>query len=184
MAQPAGRPGPRRGPLPRLRTHPRRGAARVVRSLVLAVAVLAAGAGCTPADQPVTAVRAVDGRPTLLVAACAVPDIDRISVYANGTEEFRDWTIVRESGPTPDAVRLLEVPEGWTVETELLTRFESDAEYGVSAFGGSRDAVPVHFTLTALTGLRPDQVLVGDSPSGWRVVSEREFQERAAESCG
>ncbi|NLT55518.1 MAG: hypothetical protein GXX79_13355 [Actinomycetales bacterium] len=155
----------------------------MARVAVLSVVVLVGAAGCTPADKKVAAVRSVNGHPTLLIAPCAEADIDSISVYPIGSSERRWWTIDRESGSTPEAVTLLEVPPGWTARTEDLTRLEPGASYGVSAFGSPRHAASVQFTQEALAGLRPDQVLVGEPPSGWRVVSERAFRAEARKDC-
>jgi hypothetical protein len=140
--------------------------------------------GCTPGRLPVAAVRAVDGRPVLLLAPCPGFTPDRISVFAEGTAVDRSWVLDRTDGAVPAAVTLFRVPPGWTPVRTSLTDLQAGTRYGVRVSGVGGEAVTVRFTTDRLATLGAGQVLVGDPPSGWRAVPEQEFRERAAESCG
>jgi hypothetical protein len=153
--------------------------------VLAALALLSPLAACTPADQPVTALRLVDGRPTLLVLACPNFNVDSVSVYPGSGADAFEWEINADGEPANAAeIPLLTSPEGWSVREASLTALTPGTEYGVSAFDDARRAVPIHFTLADLEALGPDDVLVGERPSGSKVVSEADFREKAGDSCG
>lgn len=152
------------------------------------LAMLGTLSACTPADRPLTALRYVDGRPTLLVVACPDFQLDSLAVYPDGgpaaSASTIEWQILRESGAPPDQITLLgPPPTGWAAKQTSLTAFTPGQEYGVSAFDGADSAVPIHFTLADLEALAPGQVLVGKPASKRKAVSESTFRDDAGDSC-
>ena len=149
-----------------------------------ALALLSPLAGCTPADRPVTALRLVDGRPTLLIESCPDFRVDSVSVYPDPGADAVEWEIDADGTPADSAeIPLLTSPPGWSVRQRTLTSLAPGTEYGLSAFADADRTVPIHFTLADLEALGPDEVLVGERPSGSKVVSEADFREKAGDSC-
>jgi hypothetical protein len=159
---------------------------RSVAGVLCLLATLGTLSACTPADKPLTALRNVDGRPTLLVLSCPDFELDSLSVYPDpaGTGAATEWEIDRAGGAVPESITLLEPPPGWTATQTTLTALDPAAGYSVSGFDDGADStVPIHFTLADLTALAPDQVLIGKPASRREAVSEKEFREDAKDSC-
>jgi hypothetical protein len=151
--------------------------------ILVMVAALAGMSACSPADKEVLAVRAVDGRPVLLFAECAVFEMERISVFTIEPTPAASWTIDREGGAEVTSVTVFELPSGWTVDEQTLVAFDPVAEYSAAAYGTQRDAIPVHFTLNELTALGPGDVLVGEAAGKRKAVTETAFRKRAEKTC-
>jgi hypothetical protein len=150
-----------------------------------ALATLACLPACTPPEKAVTALRLVDGHPTLLILSCSDFQIDSVSVYQDddSVSPRPVWRIRREGGPVPGQLRLLQTPAGWSATEESLSTLRPGTEYGIAAFAEARPAVPINFTLAELDALGPDQVLVGKSASRREAVSESAFRKKAKRSC-
>jgi len=158
-----------------------------VAGALVALAALATLAGCSPADKPVTALRLVDGRPTLLIAACDAAEIDSVSVYAatGGATITAAWRArdPGSAGPPPAEVTLLEAPPGWSVSDSSLTAFAPGAAYTTAAYGSPGNAYPIDFTLERLGALGPGEVLAGEGHDEATAMSEGDFRARAKDSC-
>jgi hypothetical protein len=161
-----------------------------VAGALVVLATLATLAGCSPAAKPVTALRLVDGHPTLLVAKCDDANIDAVSVFtgdgATITEAWRarDPRLPAETGAPPDEIRLLEAPSGWSVSDDSLTTFAPGVDYTATAYGSPGDAFPIDFTLEKLAALDPGQVLAGESNNEATAMSEKDFRDNAEDACG
>jgi hypothetical protein len=158
----------------------------VIRTLRwLVVGVLAASttvglAACSPKAPQVTALRAVDGQPVLLIAACDGFDVARISVFPEETSSAEKWTVNRGTGAAPDEVPLLHAPQGWTAESGTLPALRPRTEYSVAAYGEqARPAVPIRFTVEQVAGLGAGEVLIGRPSGGGKAVSESKFRSGA-----
>ncbi len=87
------------------------GRIEIRRAIVLAALLAPLGlTGCSPAPLPITAVRAVDGRPVVLIAACAKFDPDRVSAFAEAGSPNQRWAVSRDGGSAAGEVRLLRYP--------------------------------------------------------------------------
>ncbi|MEH1165370.1 hypothetical protein V6V47_08280 [Micromonospora sp. CPCC 205539] len=155
---------------------------RVAGALVALAALLGLTA-CSPAEKPVSALRVVDGQPALVLAQCSVFTADRISVSTTDATPSESWTIDRGGATEVTAVTLLQPPSGWTVGEQSLVALKPDVEYALAASGRQNDAETVHFTLAEVTGLGPEQVLVGDGGSKRKAVTETAFRDRAKKVC-
>ncbi|MEU8115765.1 hypothetical protein [Micromonospora sp. NPDC048947] len=151
----------------------------------MAFAALAGLTACTPAEKPVLALHVVGGQPALVVAECAEFTADRISVYTVDATPATSWTIDRNGDGDGDVteVSFFALPAGWTPDEQTLTAFEPGVEYSVAAYGDRHNALPVHFILAEVTGLRPDQVLVNDGGTKRKAVTETAFRDRAKKVC-
>jgi hypothetical protein len=163
-------------------------AGRAAGALVV-LAALPGLAACTPADLPMTAVRAAAGGPVVLLASCADFEIDRVSVYTSSRDvtasvDGPGWEAERTGGGVPDAMPLLgEPPAGWKVVDDSLAALTPDQPYGLSANDNGRRTVPITFTDADLAALGPGEVLVGKTPSSHEKVTEQEFRKRAKDAC-
>ncbi|MGV9211618.1 hypothetical protein ACTFTM_07125 [Micromonospora sp. RB23] len=156
---------------------------RGVVGILVVAAALAGMSACSPADKEVLAVRAVDGRPVLLFAECAVFELERISVFTIDPTPAASWTIDRMGDAEVTSVTVFELPPGWTVDEQTLVAFDPAVEYSAAAYGTQRNAVPVHFTLDELTALGPEDVLVGEAAGRRKAVTETAFRKRAEKTC-
>jgi hypothetical protein len=146
--------------------------------------VLGALSGCTPADLPMTALRSINGQPTLLVLSCKDFHATRIRVYTVVADPPRAWTIDWSAKPAPPQVTLLTTPAGWTPSEHTLTEFTRGTEYSVSAYSSTRPhAIGIDFTIEELDKLLPGQVLVGESGSRRHAVAESTFRADAQDAC-
>lgn len=148
--------------------------------------VMVGVSGCTPASNRILALRLVDGRPTLLVAACGESELRTVSVFVdNDTDtDTSSWTITHRSGSVPSVITLLDPLPGWEIQEKSLTRLRPEVRYRVGGYGAGADAFPLTFTLARLSQLGSREVLVADPKSEWKVVSEKEFRDGAREDCG
>lgn len=156
---------------------------------VLAVVTVLGGlSGCTPADEPVTALRNVDGHPTLLIVSCSEVQIDRVSVFGEGSTQngtFQSgpkWTVGDLRRQIGGEVRLLDPSTSLPVVEGDLTEFTPGAEYTVAAYGDP-DTIPIRFTVEEVAALAPGQVLVAPRPGERKAVSQSTFEKKARESC-
>jgi hypothetical protein len=163
-------------------------AGRTAGALVALVA-LSGLAACGPADRPVTAVRAVDGEPVVLLAGCSDFQIDRVSLYPSSVDApvpdgSPDRTLDRTGTTVPESMPLFgDPPSGWTADDGRLTALAAGQAYSVSAYADGGSAVPITFTAADLAALGPDEVLVGKKPSSHKKVTEREFHKQAKKAC-
>jgi len=161
---------------------------RVAGALVV-LAALPGLAGCTPADLPMTAVRADGGHPVALLAGCSDFTIDRISVYTStrdvtATVDGPNWKVESTGDQAPEVMPLLgEPPAGWKVIEDGLGQFAGDQPYGLMAYDNARGTVPITFTGADLTALGAGEVLVGKAPSSHEKMTESEFRKRAKDAC-
>jgi hypothetical protein len=163
-------------------------AGRAVSALVVLTA-LSGLTACSPRDLPLTAIRAVDGQPVLLLAGCPDLQIDSVSVYPESVDApVPDGSPTREldrTGPAvPESMPLFgDPPPGWTADDGKLTALAAGQAYGLMARADNRKAVPIVFTDADLAALGPDEVLVGKSPSSHKKVTEQEFRKQAKKAC-
>lgn len=150
---------------------------------IVALAVLAGIAACTPTPHARTAVRYSNGSPGLLVIDCG-DRLDSISVYRLGVSPREEWEISTTATPPPADITFLEAPAGWTVAVDTLKAFDAASEYTVSAYTTSKPVAPIYFTQALLERLKPGQVLVGDTSKSAVVISEEEWRRNAREECG
>jgi hypothetical protein len=156
---------------------------------LIVLAALPLLASCTPAERTLTAVRAVNGEPVVLIAGCADFQIDSITVHptsksvtasASGPER----ELKRSGSATAESLPLFGAPPaGWTVVDGGLTALVEGQAYGLAAYANGKHTVPIGFTATDLATLGAGEVLVGDPPSGHEKVTEKEFQKRAEDAC-
>jgi hypothetical protein len=163
-------------------------AGRVAGALVV-LAALPGLAGCGPPSRPLTAIRARDGQPVVLLAGCADFKIDDVSIVP----ESGDSTAV-DNGPyralnrtgsvVPDSMIFFDQPPaGWSVSQGVLTELAPDKTYNLMAYARADQTVPITFTSADLNALGPDEVLIGKLPGGHRKVTESDFRRRAKDSC-
>jgi hypothetical protein len=169
-------------------------AGRAVGALVV-LAALPGLASCSPAARPLIALRAVDGRPTILMASCDDFRIRSISVFPDSAGPTASVSTDRrrlervDSPPAanaePESLDLFGAPPaGWTTAEAGLTGFTAGQSYTVAAYDRGRPAESVSlFTLADLSALGPDQVLVGDDRADHKATTEKEFRRKAADSC-
>ncbi|WP_433652452.1 hypothetical protein ACQP2C_09045 [Micromonospora zamorensis] len=151
--------------------------------VLVTFAALAGLTACSPADKPLTALRVVNGQPVLMVAECAVFTATRIAVFTVEPAPPAKWAIERAGTEQLAAVTLLQPPPGWNVAEQSLAAFEPDIEYAVTAYGDQNKAESINFTLTQVSELRPDQVLVSDGGTKRKAVTETAFRDRAKKAC-
>ncbi|WP_433552995.1 hypothetical protein ACQP08_06310 [Micromonospora zamorensis] len=151
--------------------------------VLVTLAALAGLTACSPADKPLTALRVVNGQPVLVVAECAVFTATRIAVFTGEPAPPAKWAIERAGTEQLAAVTLLQPPPGWNVAEQSLAAFEPDIEYAVTAYGDQNKAESINFTLTQVSELRPDQVLVSDGGTKRKAVTETAFRDRAKKAC-
>jgi hypothetical protein len=160
----------------------------------VALAAVATLPACTPAERPVTALRLVDGHPTLVIESCPDFHVDGVRVFttdpspapggvSSAAATRQRWVADRTGGSVPGELRLLEASPGWSVSERSLTAFAPGKEYVAWAFDQAAAAVSINFTLAELAALGPDDVLVGRPSSKRAAVSESRFREEAKESC-
>ncbi|PTA46163.1 hypothetical protein [Micromonospora sp. RP3T] len=154
-----------------------------VAGVLATLATVATVSACSPAAKRVTAMRQVDGQPTMLIVGCDTFDADRVSVSTEGVSPPMQWDTDRGTGGAVDEVRLLQSPSGWTVDGQTLTAFQPGTEYTASAFDSGHRTVAVRFTLAELAALLPDQVLVGEPGGKRKAVTEDAFRRAAKKSC-
>ncbi|MBQ1047600.1 hypothetical protein KBX50_03730 [Micromonospora sp. C51] len=152
-------------------------------SVLATLATLGTLVACTPAAKRVTALRNVDGHPTLLLAACDTFEADGLLVSTVDPSPWKQWNVDRGAGEAVEEVRLLQLPPGWVTADETLTALQPDTEYTVIAFDSGKTSFPVRFVLTDLVALAPDQVLIGEAAGKRRAVTESDFRSLASKSC-
>ncbi|MFI5496097.1 hypothetical protein [Actinoplanes sp. NPDC051859] len=157
--------------------------------VLMVLAALPGLSACTPEAKPLTAIRAVDGEPVILLAGCPDFQIDSVSVYTESGDptvavDGPDRVLRRNGAPLPESLSLFGAsPAGWTVTDERLTELAAGKSYGLSAFGDGGNVVPVTFTAADLAALGPGDVLIGKTPSSHEKVTEKEFRRQATEAC-
>ncbi len=182
---------------------------RPARILAPAVAVLVATmlAACSPAPRRIVAVFLDGEAPTILLQPCSEEPVKGIQVRdvtaapsatagptgeASATDtpttvdvSLLRWDISSADRPAPVQLRLLTVPDGWTLHTDSdrrLREFREDRTYEVST--SVIGDLGVEFTLADLAALEPGQVWAtpGDTRTA-RAMSRNEFTALAADSC-
>jgi hypothetical protein len=147
-------------------------------------------AACTPAARPLVAVRAVDGRPTALLAVCDDFRIDAVRIYPNSREASASPAtgqrrLERVGSSVPESLDLFgPAPAGWSAAVTELSAMEPGQTYTLAASdqGVQAQAVPL-FTLADLTALGPDEVLVRGDHLDHKKTTEKDFRDHAADSC-
>ncbi|GLW34868.1 hypothetical protein [Actinoplanes regularis] len=164
---------------------------RTATLLIAAVAVLGL-TGCSPEPDPYFALRMTDGKPTLLIAECALTRIDYISIWEHGRTGASgtaspEWqvdsplrpipstTIKTSAVDAPAQVTLLEVPPGWFTQKDTLRELRDGTEYYLS--GGLANVGSLSFTLAQLNALAPGDVLTSFRKK--QVVTEQTWREKA-----
>ncbi|MCA2211576.1 hypothetical protein [Jidongwangia harbinensis] len=180
----------------------RRPCDRLVSALLGIVALLGL-AGCSPDPHPYIALAMVDGRPTVLVAACARGELSYVTLAeredttspapSDVRHRPREWSVGAPlSAPGPDGVRspvatapariaLFERPSDWLISRETLREFRDGAEYRV--YGGPANVATLEFTVARLRELAPGTVLTGVGYRDQHVVSEPTFEKAAEKDC-
>jgi hypothetical protein len=167
---------------------PTRFASRVVGTLAVLV-TLAGLAACSPAAKPLSALRLDSDRPTVLLAGCPDFQIDSLSVYPNGGSATAPASgpsrrLERTGSEVPDSMPLFGTPPaGWSVSDDGLTALAPGEAYGFTAYAQAQRTVTITFTPEDLAALGAGEVLIGKQPSSHEKVTEKEFRERAKDSC-
>lgn len=146
--------------------------------------VIAAG-GCTPADRPILALAAPDGRPTAVLVSCG--GFATVSVYADDgapASAAVSWRVTADDS----AAGVVEIPllggapAGWSGSGAAGQRLQPGVRYALGGRGGE-DAIPVRFTPEDLARVPADQVLAPDGDNGTRLVPRTRFEAAARAAC-
>jgi hypothetical protein len=165
---------------------------KIIRWLLPAVALvcLAATSACTPPPDARVAAQLQAGELVILAYVCEGYQVNMVQIYeteANG--EGKGWEVGPPIGQTTYSssahtivVRPFEVPKGWEVFDDSLTRLEAATRYDV-AFGTlqGQDSI-ITFTVEQLEKVGDNVVWAGRTGSE-RAMREDQFQRRAARDC-
>lgn len=146
----------------------------------LMLIALALSAGCSVESTGITGVGVDDSGELVGYVQMCSGRIDGTTLYETDGDTLGSWK-------APNAVTGFDTwtlgrPADWTA-TERLTAPTSDKE--VSLYGWTADdstsSKPVTFRLQDLKGMKPGEVLYGDSNFGFRRVTEAEFRRDACD---